>query len=81
MGWSHSAVLLESGDLLQYGNRIGTGLNEDWYLPSVSAALNEKLSIASVACGAYHTAALTERGHCLTWGCNLNGQLGHGDTK
>lgn len=33
-GWSHTAVLLESGELLQYGNRIGTGLNEDYVMPT-----------------------------------------------
>lgn len=35
----------------------------------------------SLACGAFHSAALTDRGHVLTWGCGIQGQLGHGDTR
>ena len=31
-------------------------------------------SIVSLACGSFHTAALTERGQVLTWGSSLNGQ-------
>lgn len=77
-GWSHTAVVLESGELLQYGNRIGTGLSEDYLLPSVTP-LSEKVSIVSLSCGAFHTAALTERGHLMTWGSSINGQCGHGD--
>lgn len=80
-GWSHTAVLLESGELLQYGNRIGTGLNEDYLQPTLTPGLTEKISIVSLACGAFHSAALTERGTVYTWGSSVNGQLGHGDRK
>jgi len=83
-GWSHTAVLLESGELLQYGNRIGTGLNEDYIIPTITPIhwpMAEKTSIVHLACGAFHTAALTERGQVLTWGCNVHGQLGHGDRR
>ena len=38
-------------------------------------------NIVSLACGAFHSAALTDRGHVLTWGCGIQGQLGHGDTR
>lgn len=38
-------------------------------------------SIVSLSCGAFHTAALTERGQVLSWGSSVNGQLGHGDRK
>ena len=43
-GWSHAAVLLESGEMLQYGNRIGTGLNEDFVFPTLTPlhGLSEK---------------------------------------
>jgi len=37
--------------------------------------------VTTIACGGFHSAALTEKGHVLTWGCNLNGQLGHGNYK
>ena len=31
-----------------------------------------------VACGAFHTVALTKEGKVYTWGSNFRGQLGHG---
>ena len=34
-------------------------------------------SISQVACGRYHTAALTSRGELLTWGEGRDGALGH----
>ena len=34
-----------------------------------------------IACGYYHTVALSPNGEVFTWGLNLNGQLGHGDRK
>lgn len=36
----------------------------------------EHYRIISVACGAYHNAAITYNGLLFTWGCNSNGQLG-----
>ena len=32
-----------------------------------------------VACGLFHTAAVSSNGEVFTWGCSGNGQLGHGD--
>jgi len=82
-GWSHTVVALESGELLQCGNRVGTGLAEDYVVPTPTplSHVSEKLSIVSLAAGAFHTAALTERGHVLTWGGNVAGQCGHGDRR
>lgn len=77
-GWSHTCVLLEDGELLQYGNKVGTHLEHDAFVPM--SGVSERMSISAVACGAYHTAAVTTDGHCLTWGSNLFGQLGHGHT-
>ena len=37
--------------------------------------------MTQIACGANHTAALTEKGQLFTWGCAVNGRLGHGDEK
>jgi regulator of chromosome condensation len=33
-----------------------------------------------VACGAFHTIAVTKAGRTFTFGCGGNGRLGHGDT-
>ena len=32
-----------------------------------------------VACGAFHTIAVTKAGRTFTFGCGGNGRLGHGD--
>lgn len=37
--------------------------------------------MSQIACGANHTAALTDNGQLYTWGCAVNGRLGHGDEK
>ena len=39
----------------------------------------EKTNWSQIACGGCHTVALTKEGKVYTWGCNSNGQLGHGD--
>ena len=49
-GWSHTAVLLESGELLQYGNRIGTGLNEDYVMPTPTVINTTGANTAVVKC-------------------------------
>jgi alpha-tubulin suppressor-like RCC1 family protein len=33
-----------------------------------------------IACGAFHTVAVTPKGDLFTWGDGSIGQLGHGDT-
>ena len=35
--------------------------------------------MVQIACGEYHTAALTANGEVLTWGKSVNGQLGHSE--
>ena len=37
--------------------------------------------MVQIACGANHTAALTDNGQLYTWGCAVNGRLGHNDEK
>ena len=34
--------------------------------------------VCFVACGSWHTAAVTEAGSLFTWGCGFRGRLGHG---
>ncbi|CAB3977730.1 ultraviolet-B receptor UVR8-like [Paramuricea clavata] len=37
------------------------------------------VKIKTVSCGAYHTAAVSEKGEIFTWGNGSDGKLGHGD--
>lgn len=77
-GWSHTTCLLDDGQVVQYGNRTGTGLVEDFFLPTITR-MPERTTIVSLACGAFHSMALTDLGQVLSWGCNVHGQLGHGN--
>lgn len=42
----------------------------------MSGALNSKVPIVKIACGAMHTAAIAPSGAVYTWGCNDEGALG-----
>jgi alpha-tubulin suppressor-like RCC1 family protein len=78
-GWSHSVVLLENGAVWAYGSKTGTGFPSDTFKPQPTI-INEKTGVKLIACGHHHSAALTFDGKVLTWGTNLRGQLGHGNT-
>ena len=41
----------------------------------------EGARVVMVAAGRYHSAASTSEGEVMTWGCNWNGELGHGDQQ
>ena len=73
-------IYLETGAVWQSGNQLATGLAQDVFSPQPTS-ITEKLGVISIACGSFHTTALTEHGHVLTWGCNFHGQLGLGHTK
>jgi len=79
-GWSHTTILLETGTVLQVGNRLGTGLSEDYFTP-MATEIMERQNVVAISCGSFHTLAMTEKGEVLAWGCNVNGQLGLGHTK
>lgn len=79
-GWSHTTLLMEGGTLMQCGNRLGTGLPQDFFSPTATI-IPDKQVIVNIACGSFHTLAITESGTVLSWGCSFHGQLGHGDNK
>lgn len=80
MFFPFSFVLIDTGELLEFGNRVGTGLSDDMFFPT-PIPFPDTESVASVSCGSFHTAILTERGQCFTFGSNGSGQLGHGDRR
>jgi len=41
-------------------------------------SLNDKC-IIDIACGGFHSAAISRYGHLYTWGKGRYGRLGHGD--
>jgi hypothetical protein len=83
-GDSHSIGLLRaSGALFAWGEgargQLGLGSNRlSSGPPSPVRALSTE-RVISVACGAQHTAAVTEQGYVFTWGWGASGQLGLGN--
>jgi RCC1 and BTB domain-containing protein len=78
-----SFVLTKSGDLYGFGyndyGQIGCGNNTNQSKPiKINRFNNEK--IVSIACGAAHSLVLTDVGHVYSWGFNVGGQLGIGNT-
>jgi alpha-tubulin suppressor-like RCC1 family protein len=62
--------------VVTYIGHIGTN---DKATPQLVEALLGK-HIVSVACGRFHTVAMTSQGDVYAWGGSDNGQLGHGTT-
>ena len=80
----HTGIVTEAGDLLMCGKgengRLGLGDEDDRAAPTlVARAVFDGEAVLMVACGAWHTAALAERGGVYTFGRGMSGQLGHGD--
>ena len=44
----------------------------------VDYLVSYKVTVAYIACGQYHTAAVSNSGRLFTWGSGKWGQLGHG---
>mmetsp|Transcript_30680 Transcript_30680/g.80173 ORF Transcript_30680/g.80173 Transcript_30680/m.80173 type:complete len:731 (-) Transcript_30680:486-2678(-) len=81
-GWHHMAALTKTQEVWTWGSgeygRLGHGDESRQVAPKMVEALHSKPVIA-VACGGFHTCAITEAGTLYTWGGGYFGQLGHGD--
>ncbi|KAI3947975.1 hypothetical protein MKW92_000809 [Papaver armeniacum] len=70
-GGKHSALVTRQGEVFCWGHekggRLGHKVNMDVFYPKIVETLNE-VHIESVACGEYHTCALTHAGELYTWG-------------
>ncbi|KQK11687.1 PH, RCC1 and FYVE domains-containing protein 1 [Brachypodium distachyon] len=82
-GVKHAALVTKNGEVFTWGEesggRLGHGSREDYIHPS----LVESLAVSNVdfvACGEFHTCAVTTAGELYTWGDGTHniGLLGHG---
>ena len=85
-GMHHASLFTLDGVLMTWGlgfaGQLGHGDTNARSAPCpVHLALVplQRGHICAVSCGAWHSAALTEYGHLLTWGAGDCGQLGLGD--
>jgi alpha-tubulin suppressor-like RCC1 family protein len=82
---SHGAILLETGKVLTFGHnedgQLGIGVS-DSQRNSPEAVVNgadyDGTNAAMVSCGGKHTAILLKSGKVITFGNNIEGQLGNG---
>ena len=56
--------------------RLGHGQERDRFTPMIVAALRG-IKVVQVACGDFHTGAISDQGRLFTWGKGDDGRLGH----
>ncbi|XP_019434800.1 PREDICTED: E3 ubiquitin-protein ligase HERC2-like isoform X1 [Lupinus angustifolius] len=83
-GGQHAALVSKQGEILSWGEesggRLGHGVESDILHPKLIESLSNT-NIELVACGEYHTCAVTLSGDLYTWGDGTYnyGLLGHGN--
>ncbi|KAK8504839.1 hypothetical protein V6N13_056168 [Hibiscus sabdariffa] len=83
-GGQHAALVTKQGEVFSWGEesggRLGHGVDSDVLHPKLIDALSNT-NIELVACGEYHTCAVTLSGDLYTWGDGTYnfGLLGHGN--
>lgn len=79
-GQWHSCAITETGELFTWGvgfqGRLGHGDKEPCYVPTRVTGELEGRHVIDVACGSFHSVALTKDGSVFCWGDNANGQCG-----
>ncbi|CAH0477266.1 unnamed protein product [Peronospora belbahrii] len=87
VSYHHSAVVTSAGELLTFGmndsGQLGLDHAQHQHTPQLVLSLSNQV-ITKVACGLYHTVAITVGGAVYSFGKNDYGQLGLGharDTK
>jgi RCC1 and BTB domain-containing protein len=80
-GSGHTVALVSEGKVYTWGRgddgRLAHGDSGWQYVPRLVVALSNR-RIIRVACGSYHTAAISEDGELFTFGGGMYGKLGHG---
>jgi alpha-tubulin suppressor-like RCC1 family protein len=81
-GQWHSCAITVSGELYTWGvgfqGRLGHGDKEPCAVPTKVQGFLDGHIVTEVACGSFHTVALTKEGRVYCWGDNANGQCGNG---
>ena len=83
-GLAHTLAITTDGAVWSWGDggagRLGHGDGQDRLLPKAVEAFAGQRVVA-VSAGAQHSLALTANGAVWSWGSEIFGKLGHGDTQ
>ncbi|RDD45256.1 Ultraviolet-B receptor UVR8 [Trichoplax sp. H2] len=81
-GYNHTLAVTNTGSVYSFGDnsnsQLGVGDTEPYAEPQLVTVLNDE-NIIKVACGKYHSAALSAKGNLFLWGLGDDGQLGLGN--
>ncbi|GMF18203.1 unnamed protein product [Phytophthora lilii] len=84
VSYHHSAVVSSNGELLMFGmndcGQLGLDHTQHQHTPQLVDALSSQV-VTKVACGLYHTIAITTGGEVYSFGKNDYGQLGLGHAR
>ncbi|KAL8042236.1 hypothetical protein ABFS82_09G037700 [Erythranthe guttata] len=81
----HTCAVTATGGLYTWGDGIhnsgllGHGTELSYWTPRKVRGQMEGISVASISCGPWHSAAITSLGQLFTFGDGTFGALGHGD--
>lgn len=82
VGAQHTLALMHEGMVMAWGEnedgQLGLGSGEDKSTPQVVELQLKGKRCIDIACGAYHSMAVTSRGALWVWGAGKDGQLGIG---
>jgi alpha-tubulin suppressor-like RCC1 family protein len=84
VSYHHSAVVSSNGELLMFGmndcGQLGLDHMQHQHTPQLVDSLSSHV-VTKVACGLYHTVAITSGGEVYSFGKNDYGQLGLGHAR
>ncbi|OIW12547.1 hypothetical protein TanjilG_04711 [Lupinus angustifolius] len=86
-GEFHTCAVTMAGELYTWGDGthnaglLGHGTDVSHWVPKRIAGPLERLQVALVTCGPWHTALITSTGQLFTFGDGTFGVLGHGDRE
>lgn len=78
-GWTHSAALSKSGEVLTWGRNTYGQLGDQRDTPYKPDIVSSLKNVKQLSLGSEHNVAVTKEGKLYVWGWNEHGVCGSGD--